>query len=248
MPPTLLLIRHAEALHNVNQDYTIRDPGLSDLGRAQCAELSQVLQEKLPEDLKSNIGLIICSAMRRTCETAMLSLGWLIERGVPIQAHAGWQENSAKPCDTGLPVSVVAAEFPKIDFSHVDPVYPDKVSPAGAKYKYKKENLLARAQSDLEELYHRPEKVIVVVSHSGFMRQAVTGDHYFNADFRVYDFAERAPAEEGGPLKLTQSELTKGAGGMGRSWDEIVELGIGLPDEELPPGADVELPPNVKPN
>lgn len=184
--------------------------------------------------------------MRRTCETTMLSLGFLIEKGIPIEAHAGWQENSAKPCDTGSPIQVMAAEFPQIDFSKVDPVYPDKTSSAGAKYKYKKANLLARAQANLDELYHRPEKVIVVVSHSGFMRQAVTGDHYFNADFRVYDFEESQKETE--PLKLKQLDLTKGTGGMGRSFDEIVELGIGLPEEELPPGVDMELPPNVKPN
>ncbi|KAJ4418335.1 hypothetical protein N0V82_005616 [Gnomoniopsis sp. IMI 355080] len=246
MSPTLILIRHAQALHNVAQDYSIADPPLSDLGRAQCAELSLALQEKLPKDLASNIGLIISSAMRRTCETTVLSLGFLIEKGIPIEAHAGWQENSAKPCDTGSPIPVIAAEFPQIDFSKVDPVYPDKTSPAGAKYKYKKANLIARAQSDLEELYHRPEKVIVVVSHSGFMRQAVTGDHYFNADFRVYDIEERN--DPSGPFKLKQWDLTKGTGGMGRSFDEIVDIGIGLPDEELPPGVDIELPPNVKPN
>lgn len=232
--------------NNPQQDYTIADPPLSELGRAQCGELSKALQEKLPEDLASNIELIISSAMRRTCETTVLSLGFLIEKGIPIEAHAGWQENSAKPCDTGSPLAVIAAEFPQIDFSKVDPVYPDKTSAAGEKYKYKKANLLSRAQADLEELYHRPEKVIVVVSHSGFMRQAVTGDHYFNADFRIYDFEERNG--ESGSFKLKQWDLTKGTGGMGRSYDEVVEIGIGLPEEELPPGADVELPPNVKPN
>lgn len=229
-----------------SQNYSIADPPLSELGRAQCGELSLVLQEKLPKDLVSNIGLIISSAMRRTCETTVLSLGFLMEKGIPIEAHAGWQENSAKPCDTGSPIPVIAAEFPQIDFSKVDPVYPDKTSPAGAKYKYKKANLLARAQSDLEELYHRPEKVIVVVSHSGFMRQAVTGDHYFNADFRIYDYEEKK--DQSSPFTLKQWDLTKGTGGMGRSFDEIVELGIGLPDEELPPGVDMDLPPNVKPN
>lgn len=228
------------------QNYSIADPPLSELGRAQCGELSLALQEKLPKDFASNIGLIISSAMRRTCETTMLSLGFLIEKGIPIQAHAGWQENSAKPCDTGSPIPVIAAEFPQIDFSKVDPVYPDKTSPAGAKYKYKKANLIGRAQADLEELYHRPEKVIVVVSHSGFMRQAVTGDHYFNADFRIYDFEERNDLSS--PFNLKQWPLTAGTGGMGRSFDEIVEIGLGLPEEELPPGVDMELPPNVKPN
>lgn len=185
--------------------------------------------------------------MRRTCETTVLSLGWLIERGVPVQAHASWQENSAKPCDVGSPIPVVAAEFPQIDFSHVDPAYPDKISPAGDKYKYRRDKLVARAQSALGELHGRPERAVVVVSHSGFMRQAVTGDHYFNADYRIYDFEAR-PEGEHGPFKLRQWDLTKGAGGMGRSYDQIVEIGVGLPEVDLPPGAEVELPADVKPN
>lgn len=185
--------------------------------------------------------------MRRTCETAILSLGFLIEKGIPLQAHAGWQENSAKPCDMGSPLPAVAKEFPLIDFSQVDPVYPDKTSPAGEKYRYKKANLLARGQSVLEELYHRPEKAIVVVSHSGFLRLCVTGDHYFNADYRIYDFEERTEGEAA-PFRLKQWELTKGAGGMGRSFDEVVELGVGLPEDELPPGEEMPLPEDVKPN
>lgn len=266
MPPTVILIRHAQALHNVNnkyplttsrpihkatanttsQDYTIPDPELSELGRNQCAELASNLREKLPRDL--DVGLVLCSAMRRTCETATLALGdWAAEKGIPIQAHAGWQENSAKPCDTGSPLPAMEAEFPNIDFSLVDPVYPDKTSPAAERYKYVKANLLARAQMVLGDLYHRPEKAIIVVSHSGFMRQCVTGDWFFNADYRIYDFAERTDRDE--KFELKQWDLTKsGHGGMGWSWDEVVEMGIGLPEVELPPDAEAPLPPDVRPN
>lgn len=186
--------------------------------------------------------------MRRTCETTMLSLGAFINKGIPVVAHAGWQENSSKPCDTGSPIPVIAAMFPAIDFSPVDPVYPDKTSAAGAKYRFQRDSLVARAQANLAELYGRPEKVVVVVSHSGFMRQAVTGDHFFNADYRIYDFEER-PEGASSPFKLLQSDLTKGKGGMGRSDDQIVEIGTGLPEEEPPVGAmDPPLPPGVKPN
>ncbi|ROW07591.1 hypothetical protein VPNG_06806 [Cytospora leucostoma] len=259
MPPTVILIRHAQALHNVDneklqpkltpkpQDYTIPDPELSEFGRNQCAELGRSIREKLPRDL--DVGLILCSAMRRTCETATLALGdWAAEKGIPIQAHAGWQENSAKPCDTGSPIAGVAAEFPNIDFSHVDPAYPDKTSPAGERYKYVRANLLGRAQMVLGDLYHRPEKAIIVVSHSGFMRQCVTGDWFFNADYRIYDFVEETGGD-GERFELKQWDLTKGGhGGMGWSWDETVEIGAGLPEKELPPDAESQLPPGVRPN
>lgn len=186
--------------------------------------------------------------MRRTCETAMLALGdWAAEKGIPIVANADWQENSAKPCDSGSPIPGVAAEFPKIDFSKVDPVYPDKTSPAGEKYWYTKQHLLGRAQSCLRDLYSRPEKAIMVVSHSGFMRQVLTGDWYFNADYRIYDFAEKEDGVD--KLALKQWDLTKsGHGGMGWSYDEVVEVGVGLPEHALPPTEEEPLPAGVRPN
>jgi hypothetical protein len=44
---------------------------------------------RIPNDL--DVGLIIVSPMKRTIETALLAFGDLIDRGVPIVAHAGWQ-------------------------------------------------------------------------------------------------------------------------------------------------------------
>lgn len=141
-------------------------------------------------------------------------------------------ENSAKPCDTGSPVSKVSAEFPSVDFSKVDPVFPDKTSPAGAHYAYTKTALLNRAQASLERLYSRPEKIIIVVSHSAFMRTAVTGCWFFNADYRVFEFAERKDGDDQAPYSLVQSvETAEKGGGLGWSWNEKVVLGTNLPDE-----------------
>ncbi|KAG8169073.1 hypothetical protein KVR01_001822 [Diaporthe batatas] len=248
MPPTIILIRHAQALHNVDKNYEIPDPELSELGRQQCQQLKENLREKLPKDL--DVGLILVSPMRRTCETAMLALGdWAAERGIPIEANADWQENSAKPCDTGSPVAAVAAEFPAIDFSRVDPAYPDKTSPAGERYWYTRQHLLERAQSCLRDLRARPEKAVVVVSHSGFMRLALTGDWYFNADYRIYEFAEEEGGAGTGKLALKQWDLTRaGHGGMGWSFDEVCELGSGLPEHALPPGEEEPLPAGLRPN
>jgi len=106
MPPTLILIRHAEGLHNVNsktkrfitfvsvtnvseEQYHIPDPGLSTLGVEQCRQLSEHLQTKQP--LANQIELIVSSPMRRTLQTAMLSFDWLIARGIKIIPDANWQ-------------------------------------------------------------------------------------------------------------------------------------------------------------
>ncbi|KAL1841669.1 hypothetical protein VTK73DRAFT_3418 [Phialemonium thermophilum] len=230
MPPTLVLIRHAEALHNVNQEYNIADPELSERGRQQCVQLARHLETQFPAEL--DVGLILVSPMRRTVETALLSLGSFLQKGVPIQAHASWQENSDKPCDTGSPLDALAREFPQVDFSRVDPVYPDKTSPRAARYRYSRSAILARAQSALAELHDRPEKAVIVVSHSGFLRQGVTGHWYANADYRIYDFAPRASADA--PIRLRQWEQTR-RGGMGWSPEEAVEIGEDIPEEDVSP-------------
>lgn len=141
----------------------------------------------------------------------------------PADPHA---ENSVKACDTGSPIAELKAKFSQVDFSHLDPVFPDKTSPAGARYHYTRPAILARAESAMRELYNRPEKAIIVVSHSGFLRLGVTTHYFFNADYRIFDFEVAA---EGEPLQLKQWQSTK-AGGLGWSWERTVKLGEGLPD------------------
>ncbi|KAI0427662.1 phosphoglycerate mutase-like protein [Xylaria sp. FL1042] len=227
MPPTLILVRHAEAEHNDTKDYSIRDPGLTKLGREQCARLRKALLE---DPLAQQAGLIITSPMRRTIQTTLDTVDWLIEKGVKLQADARWQENTAKPCDVGSEISKVADEFPGIDYSAVDPVWPDKTSPAGSEYHYTRSAITARGQAVLQELYKRPEKVIIVVSHSGFLRLGVTGYWFFNADYRVFDFA--AMASPGSPYRLEQHAYTEEKGGrLGLSRTEQVLLGSSLPEE-----------------
>ncbi len=119
-------------------------------------------------------------------------------------------------------------EFPTVDFSVLDPVYPDKTSPAGAAYAYNKEAVLARGQDALRELYGRDEDVIVVVSHSGFLRTAVAGRWFGNADYRAFEFEETDGDDEEGGYRLVEIESTRGAGAMGRSMEEEVVLGEGL--------------------
>ncbi|KAK0707822.1 histidine phosphatase superfamily [Lasiosphaeris hirsuta] len=224
MPPTLILVRHAEALHNATRDWFIHDPVLSELGRQQCAELKDHMITKIPSEIE--VDLIIVSPMIRTLETALLSFGPFIEQGVPIRAHAGWQETTAKPCDTGTPISQLEAQFPQVDFSGVDPVFPDKTSPAGAAYKFSKQAIMARGHSCLRELYNRPEKVIVVVSHSGFLKRGISGHYYFNADYRIFDFETEGEPET---YLLKQWEATK-KGGLGWSLEETVQVGDELPE------------------
>ncbi|KAE8452189.1 hypothetical protein EG329_001656 [Mollisiaceae sp. DMI_Dod_QoI] len=222
MAPTVILIRHAEALHN----YELPDPALTDLGFGeQCNELARHLQSELP--LAQQIELIVVSPMKRTLQTAQQALGWLMERGVPVILRAEWQENSAKPCDTGTAISIMEKEWPQFDWSSVDPAYPAKTGI----YEYTGHGLTKRGIVAREWLRERPEKVIVVVSHSGFLRVGVSNKKYENADYRIFDFAEGFE-ETGG--KLIEWELTElKGGGLGKSPKGFFEMAPGDYPEEV---------------
>lgn len=231
MPPTLILIRHAQALHNVAGDWSFHDPKLSDLGEQQSRELHESLQAS---ELANKVDLIVVSAMRRTLQTATIGLDWLIQKGVKVLPDAMWQENCDKPCDTGSEISVMQKEFPGIDFSAVDPTYPDKTTNLSSNpYAFTQKAILARGQTCLKALYDRPEKVIAVVSHSGFLRTAVCNRAFFNADWRVFGFDEEAMRnDEEGKFILKESEETERmGGGMGRS-----DVGVfGVVEGDFPP-------------
>lgn len=60
----------------------------------------------------------------------------------------------------------------------------------------------------------RPEKVIAVVSHAGFLRTAITHKRFANADYRIFGFAR----DEEGEIELDEDRETERRGGaMARS-------------------------------
>ena len=121
-------------------------------------------------------------------------------------------ENSDQLCDTGSDLKIIATEFPNLDFSRVDPAYPDKS--LGTPYAFTRSANIARGQACLQRLYDRPEKVIAVVSHSGFLRTAISKRRYDYADYRIFTFRRGREGE----LKLVEDAITQRKGGaMGRS-------------------------------
>ncbi|EDU41769.1 phosphoglycerate mutase [Pyrenophora tritici-repentis] len=215
MPPTLVLIRHAQAEHNATNDWSIRDPPLTQLGEQQSRELQESLK-------KSNIGnqidLIVVSAQRRTLQTATIGLDWLIKKGVPVLPSALWQENADKPCDTGTPIPIISQEFPQYDFSSVDPSFPDKTTNGPQNpYAFTQKAIVERGQSALRELYGRKENVIAV--------------DVFNADWRLFDWDEEAMKSEGRCVLKEREETEVKGGGMGRS-----DVGVfGIVQGDFPP-------------
>ncbi|KAM4064430.1 hypothetical protein HRG_006241 [Hirsutella rhossiliensis] len=123
-----------------------------------------------------------------TLQTGTLALDWLEQRGVVFEANADWQENSAKPCDTGSPAASLVPLFPHVDFGCLDPVWPDQTCPRAGRYAYTRGAILARGADALDALRRGPEDLIFVVSHSGFLRSGVAGWWFFNADYRIFRF------------------------------------------------------------
>lgn len=194
------------------RNYDLPDPPLTPFGLGpQCSDLRNFLQNNLA--LANRIDLIVVSPMVRTIQTAQESLGWLMEKGVPVILRPEWQENSDKPCDTGTAISTMEKEWPQFDWSSVDPLYPSKTG----LYEFSQEGLTKRGIEARKWLRSRTEKVVVVVSHSGFLRVGVSYRHYENADFRIFDFAEGDGDDDVGG-RLVEWELTENnGGGLGKS-------------------------------
>ncbi len=188
---------------------TIPDPALTDLGFGeQCDQLAKYLQNEEP--LARQIELIVVSPMRRTMQTAQQGLGWLMKKGVPVILRAEFQENSSKPCDTGTAISVMEKEWPQFDWSTVDPIYPANTG----LYEFSKNGLIQRGIEARKWLYNRPEKVLAVVSHAGFLRTSLCHKMFDNADFRIFDFGD---ADEANPSLIERKETEQKGGGLGKS-------------------------------
>jgi broad specificity phosphatase PhoE len=100
-------------------------------------------------------------------------------------------------------------EWPQYDWSTVDPTFPSKTG----FYAYTIEALTKRGLEARKWLKARPEKVIAVVSHSGFLRGPISNKKYAHADFRIFDFAP-----DGDDARLVEWEVTEtNGGGLGRS-------------------------------
>jgi hypothetical protein len=114
-------------------------------------------------------------------------------------------------------------EWPQFDWSTVDPVFPAKTG----FYAYTLEALVERGIMVRKWLKERPEKVIAVVSHSGFLRGAVSNRKYANADFRIFDVEVDGQDEA---ILVEWEDTERKGGGLGKS-----PIGVWSfhPDEEI---------------
>ncbi|KAI1368799.1 histidine phosphatase superfamily [Xylaria arbuscula] len=200
MPPIVVLIRHAQALHNVDNDWSIFDPKLTDTGISQCKTLAGQLEADFPYAIEGC--RIVVSPLTRTLETVQHSLGWLLDRGVPVEARAEWQEDTANPCDVGAERTELEKVWPNFDFSQLDPIYPQKTGLYGPG----EETIRKRAEVARQWLSEQTDKYIVVVTHSGFLNRVVEGPRFRNTEYRTYQVEKN----ESGQVALVElKELSK---------------------------------------
>ncbi|TFK88078.1 phosphoglycerate mutase-like protein [Polyporus arcularius HHB13444] len=196
----IYLTRHAEAEHNVAEDYTIHDAPLTHRGRQQAAQLNQATKDTT----QAVAELLVTSGLRRTLSTTVVGYAELRKRleaeGKRIVVLPQLQEVNNLPCDTGSAREVLEAdpEFAGIDFSTLTP---DWTSKAGF-YAATEEAIAARARWVRKWLRARPEQHIVVVSHGDCLRYITKGrnthEPWANVEVREYTFAvEEAEDKDG---------------------------------------------------
>jgi len=174
---TVHFIRHGEGRHNVAQSawrefknpgepYTIdndatgryEDAVLTPKGESQARELVGNVDAHQP-------ALIVTSPLRRAVQTALLAFP--APRAQKVLAVELCHEIGGKhTCDKRLPKSDLARQFPEVDFSQLteeDPFWGDGLTRESL------DALTSRAGEFMEWLLARPEKDVVVASHSTFL-------------------------------------------------------------------------------
>ncbi|KAI0004821.1 histidine phosphatase superfamily [Xylariaceae sp. FL0662B] len=196
MAPTIDIIRHAQAVHNV-QGCHVRDPPLTVQGRRECA----VLFYNFP--YKDKITDFIASPLRRAVETALLGIGPAIApKKVILMPEL--QEVCAMPSSTGSPAYDLQSEFGNmVDLTYLRPDWYLKGPGTEFEPEWRKVEFRARKMRLwLREVVARnapADAHIIIVTHGEFAHW-LTKDFsgvfpgrnsgWANAEFRSYQFEE----------------------------------------------------------
>lgn len=110
----IYFIRHGQSEFNARykgdgKDLMIFDAPLTEKGKDQAREVRKTIKD---------LGIVqaIASPLTRTIQTASI----IFEDIAPIKVAPGHHELLLHSCDVGRPPSVLAKEFPKLSFSHID--------------------------------------------------------------------------------------------------------------------------------
>ncbi|KAJ7355816.1 histidine phosphatase superfamily [Mycena albidolilacea] len=163
------LLRHGQAIHNVQRGYPFRDPPLTDQGLAEARAVSLDFQPDL----------VICSPMNRTINTALAVLPDLLSQSA-VEIWPDMREAHDAICNKGVSRAELSAAFPDLDFSRCNEEwdYEDHSHDAATR----------RAERVRTVLAERSEQNILLVGHRGFIDYLVAGPQFANCELRSYRF------------------------------------------------------------
>ncbi|KAM6478540.1 phosphoglycerate mutase-like protein [Trichoderma sp. SZMC 28011] len=174
---TIHIVRHGQALHNVDRGYPHRDPPLTQVGSQQASKVC----------LPAQPDLVIVSPMTRTIQTALIIFDQHLSSSstnVELQVWPDLRETHDEAiCNKGLSRADIAAKFPQFDFSacHEEWDYPPHSS----------EGAVVRAETVRKRLKElsRSYKNIFLVTHRGFIAFLAKGERFDVCECRSYRFA-----------------------------------------------------------
>ncbi|KAI4938046.1 hypothetical protein J4E85_000485 [Alternaria conjuncta] len=177
------IIRHGEALHNVQRGYPHRDPPLTKAGNVSTKRVNLSVQPDL----------ILISPMTRTIQTALNMFPFLTEAGsfhIPVQIWPDLREANDAVCNKGLSRKKLASNFPQFDFSECNEEwdYPEH-SIEGAT---ERAEGVRRRLKELSATYGN----IAVITHRGIKAFLVKGKRFGLAETRCYRFSTEEEARD----------------------------------------------------
>lgn len=198
MVSKIIIVRHAESVHNVTKDFSKLDPSLTSLGVEQASSISQ----KLPS--AGNIATIISSPLRRALQTTLAGFSSVLDKqyfdkssrqgidgGATLSLDPDLQERSDLPCDTGSSASELSKVFPGLSFDDLGEEWLKKsgrYAPDDDAVEKRAEQVRKVLFEKAESLENEKRKDIVVVTHGVFMK-FLTGDQDIDlpkAGWRIY--------------------------------------------------------------
>lgn len=170
------IIRHGEALHNIEHNNALRDPPLTLRGHNTTQKLV----------LATRPDILLISPMTRTIQTA-LNMFPSVQEGnafpIPVEIWPDLREAHDAECNKVLPRAELSKEFPYLDFS--------SCSEEGDYPPHTIEAATVRAERVRERLKGLSASYtnIAIITHRGFIAFLVKGRRFDTSETRSYRFA-----------------------------------------------------------
>lgn len=171
----MILLRHGETVFNVKFSVTrvdpgVEDPALTDNGRAQVEQATEMLRDQ-------DLVRLVTSPYRRALETADIIASRL---DIPVTIDERVRERFAYSCDIGTSKASLTETWSQFSFEHLSEIWwPADEEPEA--------DLHARCRHFGTSMAQREDWAhTLVVSHWGFIR-GLTGQRIKNCEMVRYD-------------------------------------------------------------